>query len=248
MADVQVTLSGAEDRITTTNSTGAFTFVNLTPGANYNVSPKRLGTLFDEYDHDLINVTGEATVLFVGTAANFQISGRVTTSTGDGVSGATLQLDGDRQAATVTDVSGDYAFTGLPADGSFIVVPSNGLSSFSPVAALVQPLTSDNSGIDFEVSALTAAEVAVSGRVVSSDGRGIRNARVTISGSDGREISTMTGPAGVFRFDAITAGRTYIIAVASRRFQFASQVVTVSDNISDLTFVANGQGTYDREE
>jgi hypothetical protein len=248
MSGVQVTLSGAEDRVTSTNSTGAFTFVNLTPGANYNISPKRLGTLFDEYDHDLINVTGEQTVLFVGTAGSFQISGRVTRPTGDGVGGATLQIDGDRQATTVTDVNGDYAFTGLPADGSFIIVPSDGLSSFSPVAALVQPLTSDNSGIDFELSALTAAEVAVSGRVVSSDGRGIRNARVTITGNDGREISTMTGPAGAFRFDAITAGRTYVIGVASRRFQFESQVVSVSDNISDLTFVAGGQTTYDREE
>src|SRR5205085_10852665 len=159
------------------------------------------GTLFDEYSHDVINVAGEETVLFVGTAPTFQISGRVTRSTGDGVSGATLQLDGDRQATTITDANGDYAFSGLPADGSFIVVPSDGLSSFSPVAALVQPLTSNDPGVDFEVSAFTAADVAVSGRVVSYDGRGVRNARVTITRSDGQEISTITGPGGVFRFD-----------------------------------------------
>jgi Tol biopolymer transport system component len=84
----------------------------------------------------------------------------------------------------------------------------------------------------------TAASAAVSGRVASPDGRGLRNARVTLIDSNGNSQSALTGSFGYFRFDSVQAGETYIITVASKRYQFAPQAVTVIEDLTDLNFTA----------
>ncbi len=86
----------------------------------------------------------------------------------------------------------------------------------------------------------TAANVSVTGRVLTADGRAIRNVRVTIDGPGGEARSSLTNGLGYYRFDDITAGQTYIVSLAAKRFHFAqpSQMVNVMDNIADLDFVA----------
>jgi hypothetical protein len=90
LTNVAVNLTGAETRSTVTDSKGAFSFVNLTAGANYNVQPKQTGYLFTEPNQDFVNLTGEKTVVFEGTASNFSISGQVTGESGAGLSGVTM--------------------------------------------------------------------------------------------------------------------------------------------------------------
>lgn len=87
-------------------------------------------------------------------------------------------------------------------------------------------------------SALTAAGVTVSGRVISAEGRGVTNARVSITDSQGTERTLITGRSGRFSFEDVEAGRTYVISVASRRFRFTPRVLMVTDNVSDVDFVA----------
>jgi hypothetical protein len=86
----------------------------------------------------------------------------------------------------------------------------------------------------------TAAGVPVSGSVQTADGRGIRNAHVTISSGGGIRRITLTGAFGYFHFEDVTVGETYILTVSSKQFQFAqpTQVITVLDGISDINFVA----------
>ncbi len=86
----------------------------------------------------------------------------------------------------------------------------------------------------------SAATVTVGGQVQTSDGRGIRNVRLTITDPNGVSRSTLTGSFGYFRFDEVEAGQTYIIRLKSKRYQFANetQVVAVSDEITDLVFTA----------
>ncbi len=93
------------------------------------------------------------------------------------------------------------------------------------------------------VFAPTAAMVAVSGRVATADGRGIRNARLTLTGVDGIIRMALTGPFGYFRFDDVAAGQTYIISIHSKRYVFANptQIISVSDEITDLVFTADPQ-------
>ena len=87
----------------------------------------------------------------------------------------------------------------------------------------------------------TAANASVSGRVVTAAGNGIRNVRVTLAGGSLTTPRTATTSSfGYFAFDDIEVGHTYVIAVVSKRFGFATptQAVSVMDNVSDVTFIA----------
>lgn len=86
----------------------------------------------------------------------------------------------------------------------------------------------------------TASEVSIGGRVTTADGRGVRNAVVTMTDPNGVGRNVMTGPRGEFRFDNVAPGVSYVVGVRSRRFLFEPQVVTVNDNVTDLTFIAGG--------
>ena len=83
----------------------------------------------------------------------------------------------------------------------------------------------------------TAAEVTVSGRVMTPGGQGIRGARVTISDPNGNRRTFTTGSFGVFSFDDVQTGRNYVMSVTSRRYRFSTRVVSVTDTMADVNFV-----------
>lgn len=85
---------------------------------------------------------------------------------------------------------------------------------------------------------LTAAGVDVSGRIVTADGRGLRNATVKLSDSSGAARVVTTGSFGYYRFEDVEVGRTYVISVASRRYRFAARLVNVADTLADINFIA----------
>ncbi len=91
------------------------------------------------------------------------------------------------------------------------------------------------------VVAPTAAPVTVSGRVLTMDGSGLRNARVILTDAQGNSQTVLSGIRGGFQFTDVSAGETYIISVAARRYVFASQAVFASEDISSLVFSAVGQ-------
>jgi len=92
-----------------------------------------------------------------------------------------------------------------------------------------------------EVQLPTAAGVSIAGRVLTSEGRGIRGAVVTITGNSlVTPINVLTGVNGRYIIPGLTAGETYVVTVASRRFFFEapSRVITINDNVTDADFVA----------
>lgn len=93
----------------------------------------------------------------------------------------------------------------------------------------------------FDQLAPTAAGVAVSGRVSMADGRGIRNATLTLTDTSGALRTTVSGSLGYYRFEDVPAGQTYILSVSSRRFTFSSpsRVINANEEISDADFIAN---------
>lgn len=236
LVNIPVYLTGAETADTTTDSGGFFKFVNLTAGANYNVQPKQFGYIFAENNQDFVNLTGENAIIFEGAASDFQISGRVTNSSGSGISGVTVNLGGAAQSVVTTGADGDYVFTNLPADGLYAVTPSSGANSFSPHQATINPLTSDVSSIDFQTFAPTAASVSVSGRVILPSDLGLRNAIVTLTDSLGNSKTTLTGKFGTFRFTNVAVGETYVVSVSVKRYTFASQIISISEDVTGLIF------------
>ena len=82
----------------------------------------------------------------------------------------------------------------------------------------------------------TAAGVTVAGRVLTTDGRGLTNALVSITAPDGSVRTAISGRMGTFNFSEVEAGQSYVITVSSRRYSFSPRVLTISDNVSDVDF------------
>ena len=82
-----------------------------------------------------------------------------------------------------------------------------------------------------------AASVTVSGRVVTSDGRGLRNATVSITDSQNVAQTATTSSFGFFSFANVTSGQTYAFRVSSRLYRYSSQTVLVSDNMTLPNFI-----------
>jgi Carboxypeptidase regulatory-like domain len=95
----------------------------------------------------------------------------------------------------------------------------------------------------FDSFAPTAALVSISGRVLTNNGQGIRNVRVTLTNGSGLIRTIQTTSFGNFRFEEIEAEQTYILEVSSKKFVFANptRILSVQEEIADADFVANGQ-------
>ena len=134
------------------------------------------------------------------------------------------------------------------------VIANGGASSasgqFGITGTIAQTNAGDNStGGQFSVKsgfwqsflAPTAALVSVSGRVTTANGFGIANVRVSMTNQTGETQTAVSNSFGNFRFLEVRAGEIYVLTVHSRRYQFSvpSQVLSVTDNVNDLVFIAD---------
>ncbi len=88
------------------------------------------------------------------------------------------------------------------------------------------------------VNAPTAASATVGGRVFTPTGRGLANAFVIMTNQNGESVRTRTNQFGYYRFADVQSGETYVFSVQSKRYQFATQVVTVAEDLDGLNFIA----------
>ena len=87
----------------------------------------------------------------------------------------------------------------------------------------------------------TAADVLVSGRVTNRSGSGIAGARVTITNAATGETSlAITNPFGYYVSPELESGVLYVASVSRRgmTFETPSRSFTLTDNLTDLDFVA----------
>ncbi len=82
-----------------------------------------------------------------------------------------------------------------------------------------------------------ARPASISGRVLTPDGRGVRNAVVTITDQSGIVRTATTGSFGYYRFEDVEASSTLIVSVGSKRYRFAPRIVQVFDTLADVDFV-----------
>lgn len=100
------------------------------------------------------------------------------------------------------------------------------------------PNASDGTDIGaFEMQLPTAASVTISGRVVNNN-RGIAKAMVWLTNQNGVTRTALTNSFGYYRFEDVLAGQSYTFNVFSKRFAFSPQVVTITEEMSDLNFIA----------
>lgn len=88
---------------------------------------------------------------------------------------------------------------------------------------------------------LTAASVAIGGRVTGANGRPVGKANVSLTTNDGQTLSAMTNPFGYYRFYDIAAGQTVTINVRAKNHNFSPRAVNVTEDIDDLNFTAENK-------
>lgn len=86
----------------------------------------------------------------------------------------------------------------------------------------------------------TSANVSISGHVLFSTGRGIRNAVVRLTDSRGVVRQTRTSHTGAYTFDGVRSGGSYVISVASKQYRFTSpsRIVLATEDVVDADFVS----------
>jgi hypothetical protein len=88
----------------------------------------------------------------------------------------------------------------------------------------------------------TAANVSISGHVFYGQGIGIKNVSVIMSGGN---LTTprvaVTNQTGLFLFEDVAAGQSYVLSISSKKFTFTEGVkfFSVFDSMSDLVFQAD---------
>jgi hypothetical protein len=160
-----------------------------------------------------------AVLLSVTTAANAQSGGDFTISRSVVAAGGASDLTGG--AFTLGGTAGESGI-GRSEQGGFGL--RGGFWPFPPLAP-------------------TAATVSLGGRISTAGGAGIRNVRVTLTDSSGGSRTTLSGSFGMYRFPDVAVGETYVLTVSSNRYVFAisTQLVTVSEELTDLDFAAKGR-------
>lgn len=91
---------------------------------------------------------------------------------------------------------------------------------------------------NFSIQAPTAAAASVKGRVLTSGGRGIYRAVVTVTDLTGQTQTVRTNPFGYYRFNDLTVGETYNFTVSHKRYRFDPQVLNLGEDLSDFNLIA----------
>jgi hypothetical protein len=116
---------------------------------------------------------------------------------------------------------------------SLYVRDDNGGAPFAPESVV----GSIAGGWGIEFLAPTAAGVEVSGRVMTPDGRGLRNATVTMTDGQGVTRSAVTSSFGYYRFEGVPVGDSFVMTVNSRSYRFVPRVINVLDKMTDVDFI-----------
>ncbi|MEQ1606344.1 MAG: carboxypeptidase-like regulatory domain-containing protein, partial [Pyrinomonadaceae bacterium] len=74
----------------------------------------------------------------------------------------------------------------------------------------------------------------ISGRVLTANGQGLRNATVTIIDTAGTRRTTVTSSFGAYQFEGLEVGRDYLLTVSSKRYRFATRTINLTANLSDV--------------
>lgn len=212
----------------------SFNNTTVTTDKNYAIYTNSANTMFSSIDFNDYFVSGAQGVLSAINSTDAVTLTALQTATAQDanslsvdplfISGTNLHLQPTspvRNVGTPVTVTTDFDGQSRPnLSDSLVVQVDMGGDEFYPV---------------------TSAPASIGGRVSTAEGNGIRNAAVTVSGGDlPAPVTVKTGSFGIFTFENLTVGQTYIISVESKRFVFnpPTRVITLDGNVTDLSFVS----------
>ncbi|HUJ62471.1 MAG TPA: carboxypeptidase-like regulatory domain-containing protein, partial [Kofleriaceae bacterium] len=221
-----VVLSSNPPRSATTEADGGFAFDALV-GRPYTLVARAAQGVAGPVTARL-TAKSDPVVLHLRPGAKISVT--VTSSKGEPLDGATVELRGtDVQRATTKD--GEVTFAPVVPGGYQVAAWAEGLARASEY-------TQARKG-EVKVKLVLFAGAPVSGRVVDSDGKGVSTARVSYRAAsslggrgDARYDSVATGPDGSFRFDALPAGSFRFTAAHPQYAPGSSALVTLDGKAS----------------
>ena len=173
--------------------------------------------------------------LFPGGPASFMVTTGTNSVTVDSIDSGT----------------GLRSFTVVNQTNAVVTIPSFTLGTYAPVTATY---TITNPALPVDITLRAANQfhaifirvrcgqsinsAAVSGRVLTPDGRGLSNAKVVMTAPDGSSRTVTTGSFGYYSFDDVEFGSNYVIGGISNNNTFASRILPVFDTLADVNFVA----------
>ena len=130
--------------------------------------------------------------------------------------------------------------TGLaPSDLGVVINPAGlAFGVYSGKITITAPGAANNPQVvNVNLTIVQGPPATVDGRVLTSDGRGLRNATVSITDSLGVVRTATTSSFGFFSFPNVAVGDTYTIRVLSRLYRFATRTLQINDNLTLPDFV-----------
>src|SRR5688500_12704891 len=111
-----------------------------------------------------------------------------------------------------------------PNDGSeSVVIPNLGAGSARIMIEAVGNIFFDISDASFTI--VGPATASVRGRTLDGLGRRIKDVAVTLTSSDGTQRTTVTDGNGLYTFDEVPLGETYVIRASNRRYLFTPESI-----------------------
>jgi hypothetical protein len=141
--NLPVQLTGSLNALTTTDSSGNYSFPNLNAAGNYTIAPA--STTLKSFPAQTIDALSSDRVLnFSDVPRRYAISGRVVDSNNQGVTGISLILSGSETAKTKSDSSGNYSLAATVL-GNYTVTAAieQDFCTFAPVSQSVVNLIGD---------------------------------------------------------------------------------------------------------
>lgn len=169
-----------------------------------------------------------------GSTAGATIGGNTTNNaTGDPMIGPLASNGGPTQ-------------TRMPAAGSPVVntIPNGtngcGTTIITDQRGVARPASGlcDKGSVERSAASVPAY---IAGQIRTPGGRGIRNALVTVSGGNlPAPITIQTGNFGLYRFDGLETGQTYMILVEGKRFTFSpsTRTINLTGNLDNEDFIS----------
>ena len=238
---VTVKLTGAQTRQTLTDASGNYSFPNVLPGGNYTITPLKTNYTFAPTSQSLTNVTANQTVNFTANINSVTLNGKVKDANSAGVSGVTVTLSGSQSGSQVTDTTGNYSFTNLPAGGTYTVTPTRSTDTFVPANKTFSNLGSDQT-TDFTLV------YAITGTVTNASGVGTGGVDLTLSGP--QTAATQTDASGNYSFTNLPANGTYTVTPSKISYLLAynfnplsRSIVLSSNQVGNFSFTNTTQVT-----
>ena len=145
---------------------------------------------------------------------------------------------------TLTYLDADVPGTANEANFRFTRRNGLGTASFTPSVAntATNTFTLNNvtafSTWSLGVLVPTAAPASISGRVLTSTGRSIPNAIVTLTDASGVSRTARSNTFGYYTFSNVQSGQSYILQASARLYTFAPRAINLTDDLTGFDITA----------